>query len=283
VKRVCIVGVGLIGGSLGMALRRVRIKGQRVYHVTGWGRSRARLKHAKKLGAVDDFDTSPKEALASADIVVLCVPVHQLVPLSRRFLSYVPFGAILTDVGSVKKSVADQMNRLIAKRLDLSFIGAHPIAGSEKTGVQNADPKLFRGATCVLTSDRAKKQPLSRIRNMWNGVGATCITMTASRHDHFLALTSHLPHLLSFALFSLVESIAKNSPVVHSLVAGSFRDMTRIAASDPDLWTGVLKMNRRELEKVQKLFLGTLHSLIHSSAGKIRSSIARLAKAKKSW
>ncbi len=281
--RVCIIGVGLIGGSLGQALRRVRKSGRRRYAVIGLGRDRKSLTRAKRLGAVDQFSTSTSQALENADVVVVCIPVHQIPNFLHKNLTFFKSGSIVTDVGSVKGIVADAMRIAAKKRTDVSFVGGHPIAGSERTGVEFAKPDLFKRAACVLTRDAASFKALDVVRSMWKDVGARCFLMNASDHDHFLALTSHLPHLLAFALFSEVEMVSKKSPIVKSLVGGSFRDMTRIAGADPELWTGIVSSNRKEIQKVSARFVKQLRHYSSFPASNLRQHLKTLARAKASF
>lgn len=276
-RRVCIVGVGLIGGSLGLSLRR-----RRGYRVIGLARDARRAREALRRRAVDAAFTDPRSALADADIVVFSVPVQAIVPTARRVLPFIKKGAVLTDVGSVKGSVQTGMKKLLARRRDLVFVGAHPMAGSERTGVESARADLFRGATCALTTP-APKRGLGVIRQMWNDAGATCMEIEAHRHDDLLALTSHLPHLLAFALFSQVSSVARRDSRVRSLVAGSFRDMTRVAASSPDVWSGILDLNAAAIKRALGQFSSVASRLGGRGAGALRRELATIAREKRQW
>lgn len=279
---VCIVGVGLIGGSLGLALRRVRRRGKKIYHVMGWGRNRRHLIVAKKRGAVDEI-VDKAVALIHADMVVLCVPVQIIVPVARRLLPFLKRGVVLTDVGSVKDEIVRGMDRLPLKRKNLSYVGAHPIAGSEKTGVHNADARLFVKATCVLTRDRRNPASFQKVKKMWSSVGARCVSLSPKEHDRGLAMTSHLPHLLAFALFSLVYSEARRSAFLRKLTAGSFRDMTRIAASDGEIWSGILKLNKKEIARVKNIFVRGLDQLLREHPNHLTVSLQQIASAKNRW
>lgn len=279
--RVCVVGVGLIGGSLGMALRHVRYRG-RGYHVSGLGRDEKRLRLAIKRGAVDNASSDPRISLRDADIVVFCVPVQSIVPLAKRLLPFIKRGAILTDVGSVKSSVQSGMEKILAGRRDLAFVGAHPMAGSERAGVESAHRDLFKGATCAIETS-APSRAVSAVRRLWRDAGAVCVEIDARRHDDLLALTSHLPHLLSFSLFSQVSSAARKDRRVRSLVAGSFRDMTRIAASNPDIWTGIIEMNRDSIARALKQFSSTISRISGKKAAGLRRELSQIARDKNSW
>ncbi len=277
---VCLVGVGLIGGSLGLALRA---KGKKRYTVTGLGRHPRKLATAMRMGAIDRFETNAKAAVQSADIIVLCVPVHLIANQLAKLAPWIKRGAIVTDVGSVKKTVLRQARHALRGRRDVHFVGGHPIAGSEKTGVKNAVATLFQKAVCVITSDGAPRTARQTIRTLWETTGARCLELSAAKHDHWLALTSHLPHLLAFSLFQCVSDAATTHPVLKSLVGGSFRDMTRIAGSDPDLWGGILETNRREIQKAVRLASQHLLLLGRSPLPKLIPALRRLQRAKAKW
>lgn len=263
-----------------MSLRRLRYRGKRKYFVTGYGRNIAHLRLAKRLGAVDSISVDPVNAFSQADVVVLCVPVPDIIPVLRKAAPHLNVGAIVTDVGSVKKSIVEGARRALSKRRDVSFVGAHPIAGSEKAGVRFARPDLFKKATCVITKDNASFRALQTVKEIWQSVGARCVLFDAAGHDHWLAMTSHLPHLLAFSLFSQVNSASKKNPIVSRLVAGSFRDMTRIAGSDPQIWAGIIESNRRELRVAVASFLKQLRFFSSASTPALKEAIAGLAREK---
>ncbi len=260
----------------------MRRNGKRVYTVTGVGRGAANLAIAKRRGAIDSASTNLRASLRQADIVFLCVPVHHIAPLVRKNLSAFKPGAIITDVGGVKGPVVTGIKAALSKRKDLNFVGAHPIAGSEKTGAANADAKLFRRAVCVITKDHASFRAMDAVRSAWTAVGARCLLMSATEHDQWLALTSHLPHMLAFALFSEVNDASMTAPV-KELVAGSFRDMTRIAGSDPDVWTGIITSNRAALKKTVVSLVKRITALSNASPTHLRKTLTRLARAKTNW
>ncbi len=275
---ICLVGVGLIGGSLGMALRRVRRGGHRAYHVTGLGRSNAGLREATRLGAIDAGSVDVRQALSSAGIVVLCVPVQDILAVARKLVPHLQPGTILTDVGSVKGPVVAGMKKILSRRRDVRFVGGHPMAGSEKKGVRHATASLFRGATCVLTSSPREAKSIQRL---WRDAGAKCLALSAERHDHWIAVTSHLPHLLAFSLMSKFSDAAVHDPKIKSLAAGSFRDMTRVAGADPKLWSGVITMNRSALAAAFKDFSRRAAALAGQDIAVLRRSLSRVAAAKK--
>lgn len=249
-KRVAIIGVGLIGGSLGMALRKSR-KG---YRVVGLGRNTARLKAARRLGAVDRFTTDWVAGVKDADIVVICTPVDLAAKALKRILPGLKKGAVVTDAGSVKGCVLKEVNNILDRlpsnvsRLPV-FVGSHPMAGSEKTGVDAARKDLFDGATVVLTPEKAApRQAVSAVERLWKDAGARTVRMPASVHDRIVAATSHLEHALAFALSSLVGETGREHAGTEKLLAGSFRDMTRIAGSNAADWAVICSANSRELK-----------------------------------
>ena len=232
-KTVAIVGVGLIGGSLGQALRR-----SKRYKVLGIARKSSTLRDAKRMGAIDSGSLKLSD-VSHADIVVLCTPVDSIVPLISKLKPSLKPRAIVTDVGSVK-GILDKQIR------GVRFVGSHPLAGSHKTGVKAARPDLFKGATCVVVP--RDRSALKTIREMWKTVGAKVIEMSASAHDDAVAFTSHLPHVIAHALVHTVSQRPQQK-ILTSLMAGSFRDVTRVASSDPDQWLQIFHANYNNLKR----------------------------------
>jgi len=248
---VAIIGVGLIGGSLGQALRRTG-----KYRVIGIGRQRSKLRQARRLGAIDEGSLRLADA-AKAKIIVIGAPVDDILPLARRLLPHLRPGSIVTDVGSVKQPIVDGFARLAAKSKIL-FVGSHPLAGSHKTGVKAANPNLFRGSTCVVV--RVGKAPVNAIAGLWKAVGARVRTMSAADHDAAVALTSHLPHAMAHALVHVIAG-RRDRNVLTTLLAGSFRDMTRVASSDPEQWAQILRANAPALTRALAQFRRELNRL----------------------
>lgn len=229
---VAIVGVGLIGGSIGLALRA---KGG-ASRVVGIGRDVARLEEARRLGAVDAFTTDLAGGMAGADVAVVCTPVSRLAEDVLASARLGPDSLLVTDAGSTKARIvegveADPRGRAV-------FVGAHPIAGSERQGVAHARADLFEGRACVLTpTPRTPPDRLDRARAFWSGLGCRTVEVDPLGHDEQLALTSHLPHAVAAALAASIPS--KLLP----LAAGAYRDGTRVAASDPGLWAAIFREN----------------------------------------
>jgi len=239
-RRVGIVGVGLIGGSFALALRRAGL----VDEVVGIGRSESNLEVARARGIVDRAGREP-ELVAGCDLVLLATPGALLAPLAAAIAPHLAPDAIVTDAGSVKAAVVRECSTALAGRA--RFVGGHPIAGTEDSGAAAADAELFRGARCVLTpvagTDPAA---LARVRALWQVVGMEVVEMAPEVHDELLALTSHVPHLLAFALTGAAAAFRASrddAPDPFLLAGPSFRDATRVAASSPEMWRDILLGN----------------------------------------
>ncbi|MCS7310604.1 MAG: prephenate dehydrogenase [Armatimonadetes bacterium] len=253
-ERLCIIGVGLIGGSIGMAARERGLAKQ----VVGVGRSAERLQTALQLGAVDQATTSLQEGVSGADMVIICTPVGLIVPTVRLLHQWLPEECVVTDVGSVKSAIVQQATALLGGR----FVGGHPMAGSEQTGVHNARADLFVGSTWALTpTEQTDPDALQKVTAIAEGVGAQVIIADPEEHDRAVALTSHLPHAVALALVHA----AQNTPYPQ-LIGGSFRDGTRVAASSPELWRDIFLHNREHVLWAIDEFMGELEE--------VRSAIA---------
>jgi prephenate dehydrogenase len=236
--------VGLIGGSLGQALRR---SGK--YRVLGIGRHRDKLHKARLLKAIDEHSLSVKDA-AKADIVVISTPVDLVVPTFRNILPYLKPGTLVMDVSSVKEAIEIGLKKLRWDR-DIYFVGCHPLAGSHRSGIGAARPDLFRGAACVLSPFRCA--PLKPAEALWKAAGASTMVLSAEEHDKAVALISHLPHMLAHALVHALLADPKRK-VMSKMLAGSFADMTRVASSDAAQWAQILKANVRPVRRAVRLF-----------------------------
>jgi prephenate dehydrogenase len=274
--RLCIIGSGLIGGSLALALKRAG----RVGEVVGAGRNAETLERARELGIIDRYATDVAEAARGADIVVLSVPLLAMRGVFQQLLPVLAPGMILTDVGSAKMSVIEDARTVLGQK-SRQFVPGHPIAGTEKSGPEAAFAELFEGRRVILTplsdNDAADVQ---RITEMWRIVGAEVEAMTALHHDHVLAATSHLPHLLAFAL---VESLARMEErhEVFRYAAGGFRDFTRIAASDPTMWRDIALANAAEIKGMLRRYqkdLEHLYQLLDAGDGEALHALFSRAK-----
>lgn len=234
--RVAVVGVGLIGGSIGMALRERGL----ATSVVGVGRNSKTLERARALGAIDEVTTDLPRGVAEADAIVLCTPVDRIVDDAKRVADAAPKTALITDAGSTKRRIVEAVERL--PRAAELFVGAHPLAGSDRSGAAFARADLFQGRVCVLTpTSRTPNDRLRAAREFWASLGCRILEMGPSEHDEVVAYTSHLPHALAASLASTVP--ADWLP----LAAGAFRDCTRVAGADTDLWTAIFRENRGPL------------------------------------
>ncbi len=249
-ERVALLGVGLIGGSLALAARAAGVFG----FVIGAGRTLANLEEAKRRGIVDTYTQDLPAAVRGADLVVLAVPVRSMasvVAVCRD--AFVP-GAIVTDVGSVKRFVLDTVEPLLPPAV--AFVGAHPIAGIEASGAAAATPDLFRGRRCVLTPGaRSDSASLARIRKLWETVGMEVVETTPEEHDAALAWVSHLPHVLAFATARALEA---RCPTAAAYAGPSFASLTRVAASSAETWVDIFLSNRDALEGALDGFLSAV-------------------------
>ena len=221
-----------MGGSIGMALRRRRLARE----VVGVSRRAATAARAVKLGAVDRAVTTLARGVRDADIVVLAAPVDAIVPMGLRAAALMKPGSVLTDVGSTKAAIVRAFERRLPSRVP--FVGAHPLAGSERRGLEAADARLYDGSVCILTpTPRTDRAALRRVERFWRALKTRVVRMSPPEHDRVLAACSHLPHALAYALMLATPSL----PLPH--LPRSFLDMTRIAKSDPGLWSGILLGN----------------------------------------
>jgi len=240
--QVTIIGVGLIGGSLGMILRRKGLASK----VVGIGRRVENLKTAVELGAIDSYVVDAKDGVRDADLVVLATPVDTYDRHLTEWASCLKQGAIVTDVGSVKGLLVEQAER--AMPAGVHFVGAHPIAGKEKTGVIAGSDQLFKGARCIITpTTTTNPHALEQVRAMWQETGSVVLTMDVHLHDKILGAVSHLPHVAAFALMNALAEIRDQqipSLDLESHSGGGLRDTTRIAASSPEMWRDIFLWNR---------------------------------------
>lgn len=238
IQRLCVIGVGLIGGSLALALRRADAVGE----IVGAGRDEAHLRRAVELGIIDRYNGDPARAVEGADMIVLAVPLGAMGAVCSVIRARLSAHAILTDVGSAKQSVVDAVHAVFGE-LPARFVPGHPIAGTERSGVEAGFADLFRERRVILTPlPETAPEAVRKVKDMWRRVGAAVEEMKIADHDRVLAATSHLPHMLAFAL---VDSLARmgDREDVFRFAAGGFRDFTRIASSDPVMWRDVCLAN----------------------------------------
>jgi prephenate dehydrogenase len=237
-ERIGIVGLGLIGGSLALALSGRR-GGPEV-----WGCDRRRVYARQALDAGAIARACTEREIAACDVVVVCVPVLQSVGVIRRLGAGMRPGSILTDAGSVKSEVVRAGGAAMARGAE--FVGGHPIAGTENSGYPAAFPGLFRGRTVIVTpTPENSAAAVRRVEALWRRAGARVLRMDARTHDHVFAYVSHLPHAVAYALVHSVATLDSKVPLGYS--AGGFRDFTRIASSNPEMWKDIVLQNREEV------------------------------------
>jgi len=242
-EHTTIVGVGLIGGSLGLALKARGLAAE----VVGVGHRESTLSKAQKRGAIDRWTLDAAEGAAGADLVVLCTPVGLVAQKAAEVLPAMKAGGILTDVASTKSALTERIEAVLPD--DIAFVPAHPMAGSEKRGIENARADLFEGSRCILTpTPRTPVEAVGVVCEMWRGVGAAVERLDIAEHDRIVAQISHLPHVVASAL---VNSAKEGLPYA----ATGFRDTTRIAGGDPELWIDIFRDNRENVLAALGLFL----------------------------
>ena len=284
---IAIVGVGLIGGSLGMAAKKHGLANR----VIGIGRNEQKLMRAKILGAIDDYSMDIENGGAEADLLVICTPVRLIVPTLERMAANLKDGAVVTDVGSTKGEVVEKAEAVLPE--GIHFVGGHPMAGSEQAGVEAAFADLFRDATYVFTStDNTDLNALGRLTSLADALGSNVEIMTPEEHDKAAAIISHLPHVMSAALLEIAEKAQHESGKVFRLAAGSFKDLTRVSDSPAEIWRDICLTNRGSLLEAVNQFENVLaefkQALIDSDqekisrffeqASKIRSTYQRISR-----
>ena len=241
-ERICFIGIGLIGGSLALALRKAGFARELV----GFDQSQTALENALKLNVIDRYETDIAQAISGCQLVFIAVPLGANYPVLLALRNYLPADCIVTDAGSVKQSVLSDVKSVFGE-LPENFVAGHPIAGTEQSGVQAAFAELFKMRNVVLTPhERNHASAVAMVRKMWEAAGAVVEFTDAQHHDKVLALTSHLPHVLAYGL---VDSLARKENVeeIFRFAAGGFRDFTRIAASDPLMWRDICLHNREQI------------------------------------
>jgi len=237
-KKIAIIGVGLIGGSIGLAAK----KHGAAKKVVGIFRRRSTLNKALKRKAVDYATLNLRDGVRGADLIILATPVVSIPRIAEELIRCADRGAIITDAGSTKEWLVSKIDNLALRRRDIFFVGSHPMAGSEMTGVEFSRPDLFDRASCIVTrSARTNAEALAKVKAFWRSLGARVAEMSPREHDKAVSFISHLPHIVAFGLAGCVpkESL--------QYAAEGFKDTTRIASSDPELWADIFLTNRKEV------------------------------------
>lgn len=251
--KITVLGVGLIGASFALAAKENGL----CSHVTGYGRNRENLETARERGIIDSFETEVSAACRDADLVMLSTPVGSFRDLVLRAAPLLKKGALLTDAGSVKGDLVYELEKAVPE--GVHYIGAHPIAGSEQSGLEAADADLFRGARCIITpTENSRLEAQEKIVLLWERLGSKVELMDPFRHDRIYAAVSHLPHIIAYALVNAVNEVDEGCL---GYAGQGFRDTTRIAASSHEMWRDICMMNRDNLVDTLAVFQKNLDAL----------------------
>lgn len=253
ITRLCIVGVGLIGGSLARALKAAGA----VAEVVGYGRDPAQLRLAQELGVIDRGETDIAAALLGAEVVLVAVPVGAMEGVLRTMAPHLAADTIVTDVGSTKGSVVTAAQRAFGA-VPARFVPGHPIAGTEQSGVAASFAELYHKRRVILTPlAHTDVAAVATVRALWQAAGAEVVEMEVQHHDDVLAATSHLPHVLAYTLVDTLARMEEHTEIFR-YAAGGFRDFTRIASSDPRMWHDICLANRDAILKVMDRYAADL-------------------------
>ncbi len=262
---VAIVGTGLIGGSIGLALRKFRLAEK----IIGIGRRQASLRIARRVGAVTNTTVDLAKGVAEAELVVVCTPVAEIVEHVRQVARHCPQGTLITDVGSTKETIVAALDEGLPR--DCRFLGGHPLAGSEKSGAGHAQAELFEGRLAILTPTRnTRAEDFDLLERLWEGLGSVVVQMSAEEHDRAVAVTSHLPHVVAAALAAAVpENLFR-------LSGTGILDSTRLAAGDPVLWGQILTLNGQHVLSALEKYGAELAALHAAIRDKDQAALERL-------
>ena len=266
-EKMTIIGVGLLGASLAKACRRYNL----VEEISGFGRNRENLDKAKSLGVIDHCAKNLAEAVKDVDLVVLCTPVSKIIPLIESLLPHLKQGAVITDVGSVKGPLVNQADNLMPE--GIFFVGSHPIAGGEKSGLEASREDLYLNAKCILTpTPKTDTHALEKVGALWKAVGMETLTLDADEHDFVFGAVSHLPHIVAYALMNTLGALrTKQDREVTAYSGAGLKDITRIASGDPVMWRDICLSNQTHsldlIDRYQKT-LNDLRSVIEKNDGK---------------
>lgn len=257
INKITIIGVGLIGGSLALALKERNL----AKVVFGYGRDQSRLEEAQKSNVIDAFSTNIKEAIDEANIVVIATPVGTFKDILDQIEPLISSNVIITDVGSTKSDIVNIVNDVL-KDNSSYFIPAHPIAGKERSGFEVSDSKLYDGKKVIITPQETNSpESIDVIDQMWKNVGADVDFMSAESHDNLLGMTSHLPHMLAF---SLVNYLVDQNPNASIYAGGGFKDFSRIASGDAIMWRDICLQNKNQIMSHLKGYQSTLDDLLEA-------------------
>ena len=271
-NNVVIIGVGLIGGSIGLAIKKRHIAKE----VIGVFRHEKTLKKALKYKAVDKATFAISGAVNRADLIIVASPVHSIPKLIKEISKYAKKGAIITDVGSTKGWIVKETEKILPSHRKIYFVGSHPMAGSEHAGVEFSKADLMDQAPCIVTKTRnTNNAAMKEVVNFWSALGAKVKVMSPAAHDRSVSLISHLPHIMAFGLAGAV-------PVKElAYAAEGFKDTTRVASSDPKLWADIFLTNKKEIIKAGRTFEKSYKEILKAiSTGNYSKTVNVLKKAK---
>ena len=252
-QKITLIGVGLLGGSLGLAIKQRRLADK----VVGFVRRTASIAECETLGVVDHATLDLHRAVEKADLIILCTPLAQMHAVTEQMLPAIKRGGIVTDVGSVKGSVIRELEPLVTSA-GAHFVGSHPMAGAEKMGVGAARADLFEESVCVITpTSKSERAAVGRVEEFWRAVGARPLRLTPEIHDELVSRSSHLSHVVAAELANYVLSPAHPKEQA-MLCANGFRDTTRIASGSPEMWRDIALANREHLARVLGVFIEDL-------------------------
>jgi len=275
-RQISIIGTGLIGGSLGLTIHKKKLASK----VVGIGRNPDKLDKALKRKSVDEVTTEYSQGVQEADLVIICTPVRCIVPIFKEIFPYLPQGCIVTDAGSTKNSIVQNIqNYLSQSGKKVYFIGSHPMAGSEKSGIEAAQEDLYEGSLCIITPPAESlydPQILKRIESFWEKIGCRISRMEPQKHDLAVAAISHLPHLVSAILVNTVSEMDNNSGHLFSIASSGFKDTTRVASGNPNLWSDISLENKEALINCLEIFETQLQSFKKEILSSNPEEISRL-------
>ena len=276
-KKAAIIGLGLLGTSLAMALKG------RNYLRMGWTRNPETRKNLLEKGIIDISAEEPEEIIAEADITVLCLPLPAITEFCGKYKNHFRKGAVVTDVGSVKLPIIAEAEKDF-RDIPVTFVGSHPMAGTENSGPDAAFPELYENAVVFLTpTPSSPPEAIEEVRSLWNEVNTNCIIISPEEHDRLVAFTSHISHLIALALTSSVLGCGKNDRELRKLACCSaFRDCTRVASSSPVMWREIIERNSNNVLEALREFRNDLECLIDAvSAGNFSGFEELFAESKK--
>lgn len=281
-EQLGLIGCGLMGGSFALALKRAGL----VKRVVGYSKSPSTTERARQMGVIDVEAPSALLAVSGADIVLLAIPVSATEATFKAIRHLVGPTTLIMDVGSTKRDVVDAARRVLRENVG-SFVPCHPITGKEVSGVEHADADLYVGRQVIITPiERTLTAQLKKASDVWTAVGCHVLQMSPQAHDAAYAAVSHLPHLIAFALINSITNQERGKDYL-SLAGPGFRDFTRIAASDPQMWRDILIANREELLAQSKIFQQSLHSLEQlissGSSEALESLIEQASETRATW